>query len=167
MRKGQITSEETKKKIGDANRGRVLTDEHKEKLRQAKLKKPTRYWFGKKRNDDTKRKISETKMNSVNTPRKEKHHNWNGGASRGYKQGYRKNLLYRQWRTFVFERDNYTCQECGKRGGVYITAHHIKSWAKYPEFRYDVDNGTTLCEECHKLTDNYAGRGIKKEKIFL
>ena len=43
-----------------AQGGKKLTKEHKEKLRQAKLKNPVRYWLGKSFNDETKKKISET-----------------------------------------------------------------------------------------------------------
>ena len=68
-------------------------------------------------------------------------------------------FIYKKWRQSVFERDNYECKSCGFKG--YITAHHIKSWAKYPELRYEVNNGLTLCEPCHSLTDNYKGRGKK------
>ena len=89
------------------------------------------------------------------------HFNWKGGTSKGYRKGYRDNLVYKKWRKKVFERDDYTCQSC-RITGVYITAHHVKSFAKYPELRLEVSNGITLCEECHKLTDNYKGRGNKK-----
>lgn len=54
---------------------------------------------------------------------------------------------YKEWRNAVFKRDGYKCQECG--GGRNIQAHHIKSWAKHPESRFDVDNGVTLCIDCH------------------
>ncbi len=63
---------------------------------------------------------------------------------------------YRQWRSDVFQRDNWTCQTCRIRGNT-LVAHHIKSWAKFPELRYEIFNGITLCENCHKLTDNYKG----------
>lgn len=56
---------------------------------------------------------------------------------------------YKEWRKAVFERDNYTCQKCGKIGG-YIQAHHIKSWAKYKDKRYLIENGVCLCVKCHK-----------------
>ncbi|MFA5071929.1 MAG: HNH endonuclease [Candidatus Pacearchaeota archaeon] len=56
---------------------------------------------------------------------------------------------YVEWRKKVFERDNYTCQKCGLQ--TYIEAHHIKRWSLYPELRYDVNNGITLCKNpCHK-----------------
>lgn len=54
----------------------------------------------------------------------------------------------RKWTKDVYRRDNFTCQDCGERGGR-LNAHHIKEWAKYPELRYEADNGITLCEDCH------------------
>ncbi len=62
------------------------------------------------------------------------------------------------WRLKVFERDNYTCQDC-KKSGCYLEAHHIKSWAKYPKLRFKTSNGRTLCLKCHKKTKNYKGKG--------
>lgn len=56
---------------------------------------------------------------------------------------------YKLWRTLVFERDDFTCQDCDTRG-TKINAHHIKPWYLYPGLRFDVSNGITLCESCHK-----------------
>ena len=56
---------------------------------------------------------------------------------------------YKLWRQAVFKRDDFTCQTCGKRG-VKLNAHHKKSYADYPEQRFDISNGITLCEACHK-----------------
>lgn len=52
------------------------------------------------------------------------------------------------WRKAVFLRDDFTCQYCFERGCV-LHAHHIRTWKAYPELRYEVSNGLTLCRECH------------------
>ena len=56
---------------------------------------------------------------------------------------------YCDWREDVYERDDYTCQKCGQKGGE-LNAHHIKSYSDYPDLRLDKDNGITLCVKCHK-----------------
>ena len=138
--------------------------------------KITKARLGLKLSEETKNKISkshigirptlESKIKNSETNKRisikgENHKWWKGGISRHYKEKY-YSAEYKQWRLKVFTRDNYTCQECGFKGNQgYITAHHIKSWAKYPELRFEVNNGITLCEECHKLTDNYKGRNKK------
>lgn len=53
----------------------------------------------------------------------------------------------RVWRCHVFERDGFACRLCGTTG--YLHAHHIKEWATHPDLRFDVDNGLTLCVDCH------------------
>jgi len=76
--------------------------------------------------------------------------NWQGGKCKET-QALRMTNEYKEWRMKVFIRDNFTCQACGIRGGK-LNAHHIRSFRKYPELRLVVDNGVTLCEECHNLT---------------
>jgi ribosomal protein L32 len=69
----------------------------------------------------------------------------------------RKTKEYKLWRRAIFERDDYTCQECGKRGGC-LLAHHVKPFSVFPELRLEISNGVTLCKDCHKTKH----KGIKK-----
>ena len=64
-------------------------------------------------------------------------------------QDYRKTKEYKAWRAKVFDRDGFKCQICGQVGGT-LNAHHIKEFSRFPKLRYDVDNGVTLCECCHR-----------------
>lgn len=54
---------------------------------------------------------------------------------------------YKRWRKAVFVRDKFRCQHCGTTKD--IQAHHIESWMRCEELRYDVSNGITLCRKCH------------------
>jgi len=81
-----------------------------------------------------------------------KHYNWKGGISPEDKI-IRQSIEYRLWREAVFARDNWTCQKTGVRSGngktVYLEAHHIQNFAKYPELRFAIDNGITLSRKVH------------------
>lgn len=91
-------------------------------------------------------------------PRGENHPMWRGGFYPESKAA-RNIAIYKDWRKAVFERDNYTCVMCGKRG-VYIQAHHIKPFKYFENMRYQIDNGQTLCIDCHKKTDTFAGKAL-------
>jgi len=64
---------------------------------------------------------------------------------------------YAGWRLSVMERDLFTCQNCCKTG-CKLQVHHIKSYKDYPELRTDINNGITLCIDCHKKVHKTQGR---------
>ena len=84
--------------------------------------------------------------------RGEKNWRWKGGVKSENEQ-IRNRMDYKDWRTAVFERDNYTCQRCLDRNGfgkaIYLEAHHIIPFAVAIEERFEADNGATLCKPCH------------------
>ena len=101
---------------------------------------------------------------------------WKGGITSLYDL-IRKNNIYKQWTKDIIKRDGYICNKCKKVGGK-LEVHHKKDFAtiirenKVKSLEdaltcvelWDHDNGETLCKNCHKLTNNYCGRGIKRPK---
>lgn len=94
-----------------------------------------------------------------------KSHFWKGGKTRE-SVILRNSVEFSIWRNAVYERDDYTCQQCKQRGGK-LNAHHIKSWSQYPELRFEVSNGLTLCVPCHKKTDTYLRNYPKSNRMSL
>lgn len=73
--------------------------------------------------------------------------NWKGGIT-SENERIRKSWAYRDWRRNIFSRDNFTCKKCNQHGGI-LRAHHINNFADFPELRTIVENGITMCNECH------------------
>jgi len=92
----------------------------------------------------------------------ENHWNWKGGISKSNRE-LRRREEYIKWRDAVFRRDNWTCRICGYKGHD-IVAHHILDFHKYPELRFDLDNGITLCRSCHKKIHYGIGEETKFKK---
>lgn len=79
--------------------------------------------------------------------------NWEGFVSTKTDR-LKSSKQYKDWRRQVFERDNWTCQECGVRNNK-LHPHHIKAKSTHPELVFEVSNGITLCKDCHRKTDSY------------
>lgn len=111
---------------------------------------------GKKHTKETKQKMSKTRI-------KENNPNWQGGVT-SKRILIRNSDKYKTWRKAVFEIDNYTCQKCNQKGGT-LNAHHIEAFNNNPDLRTEIDNGITLCEDCHKNFHHQYGYNCTKEQF--
>lgn len=59
------------------------------------------------------------------------------------------------WAREVRMKDGHKCIQCGKRRK--LTSHHLFNKCKYPLLKYNINNGVSLCFNCHielhKLND--------------
>ena len=131
-------SEETKRKIGLAN--------------SIALK-------GKKMPLEVRRKISKSVIGKNSGS---KNGNWRGGTShKPYKKGW--NVLLRE---SIKQRDNYTCQECGKKqmsNERRFAVHHID----YKKDNHHPSNLILLCNSCHGKTTYTKKIEFYKERYFV
>lgn len=136
-KKGGKRSEETKLKMSLASKGRPKSEKHKESLSKAKLGMPhILSEFG---------KISfRKKMSAENNPK------WIKDRSL-IKIGDRDlhDPLTKQWRQQVKIRDNFTCRIADIKCNGRLEVHHILRWSEFPELRYQINNGITLCHAHH------------------
>ena len=69
---------------------------------------------------------------------------------------------FQRWARAVKVNDNFICQICNAQG-VYVEAHHKNGWNTFPDERYDLDNGVTLCKRCHdRFHETYGFGGNTK-----
>lgn len=144
--KGHKVSQETREKIGDANRGIWVEfkcdfcKKHNSE-KQSHFKRKNRHFCNQKCYSEYRQHV----MPSNEQP------TWRGGITRITQIG-RGNKQYKEWKIKVFERDGFKCVWC--ESNARIEADHIKRWSTHKKLRYVVSNGRTLCMKCHNKTRN-------------
>ena len=94
---------------------------------------------GRPKSEETKKRMSASRKGELNS-------SWKGGIS-SLNNRIRNSREYRLWRKAVFERDGHKCIWCGSVKN--IEADHINRFSIFPELRFVVENGRTLCKLCH------------------
>ncbi len=86
-----------------------------------------------------------------------KNPNWKGGHKfwiEGHKGRDKDGLSWKVQQRLCWERDDYTCQGCGRKGlGWRPDVHHISPYRI--SFSHDQENLICLCRSCHKVAESY------------
>jgi len=185
-----VHSRETTEKIRKANFGRKASKKARKKLSISHLG-IVGGMKDKKHSDESKLKMSQSAKKTFSNGRiswqkgkkcpqlsGKNSHCWKGGITELYNM-IRNSFENKQWRNEIYRRDNYTCQDCFKRGNN-LEAHHKYRFSyilrdflnEYNQFSptedketlvrlsitykpfWDIDNGETLCQSCHRKTFN-------------
>jgi hypothetical protein len=171
-------TEEHKRKLSEAQKGRTFTLEHRLKLSAAHrgkvpwnkgiphteatklklsrinigrpsprkgIKGGTPWNKGRSWTPEEREKLSQAHIGKMTGPN---HPNWRGGTKRE-RLRIMATALYQKWRKAVLARDDFRCFACGERSRR-LNAHHLYPWKYFPRLRFALENGITLCEECHR-----------------
>lgn len=112
-----------RRSISEALGGRPKSKEHIEKMRQTKIR--------------------------LGQAKGSRNPNWKGGVQDNWSE-LKNSKEYKIWRKSVFKKDSYICQGCGYAKGNIIEAHHILRRVDFPHLTLAINNGITLCENCHR-----------------
>lgn len=127
QKKRKKFSKETRQKMSRAHKG---------------LPSPNGF-LGKQHTEETKKKMS------ISAGKGETHHRWIKDRTKIKGHDERNNPEYKQWRKNVLKRDKFKCRIFNLDCEGNVIVHHILIWSKYPELRYNINNGIALCHAHH------------------
>ena len=166
---GRQWSEKSRKLLSIRSTGRIYTEEWKKNISLGKM--------GHKDSEATRYKKSLARIGSKNPQYGKRGELSTMWGRRGLlSPNYNPNLTehdrrnYRQveistWRRSVMERDHFTCQITGRKGGK-LVAHHLDSWNAFPDKRLDINNGITINKALHDLFHQIYGKGTNTYHQF-
>lgn len=153
-------TEETKLKIGLKSKGRIPNEETRKKMSNSLIGNKNR--LGIKHSIIDRLKMS---LSCKGKLAKDKNPNWKGGVTK-QNSLLRKSFEITLWKKACLERDNFTCQKTGIRGGE-LNVHHINNFSDFPELRTSIENGVTLCKDAHvEFHKIYGRKNNTKEQLI-
>lgn len=170
---GKHHTEASKEKMSEGHTGDKHSLEHRKKITETKRFRGIRSpMLGKTHTLVTREKMSRSH-------RGPNHHFWRGGIT-PLRRAIRNSWEYTQWRSAGFLRDNYLCVIGGKDHGHKLHYDHIKRFsdiliennittmdeAMNCSALWDINNGRTLCEKCHRGTDTWGQKKQWNSKII-
>lgn len=163
--------------VGHSMKNKKLPEERKQKLSEIgkELVGEKNPFYGKTHSKTTKEKLSAVAKKRIGP----KANNWKGGLRPIYHL-VRGCFKYNEWRISVFTRDGFACQECGNTKARF-NAHHIYQFkqilddyniktieqALACDALWDIDNGITLCKECHKELHKAMNKALRRKRKLL
>jgi len=156
-RKHKPLSEEGRRNMSLAKKGKKLSKEHKKKLKE-------NWRTGKMKG--MRGKIPWNKGKKYPQFSGKNASQWKGGITPINIQ-IRTSFEYRLWSDSVWNRDNNCCQKCGENITYKLVAHHILNFSSHIELRLAIDNGITFCRPCHKaFHKRYGKRNNTREQLL-
>jgi hypothetical protein len=128
-----------------------------------RFKKGSNHWVGRKHSQESKKKIGKVQKGRKQKPetiekRRHKHLGQRRKATRN------SSRVYWAWRDSVKNRDGWKCQHCGCEEKDKLHAHHIVAWLENELKRFDIENGITLCKNCHAKEETKHKKGVSFSK---
>lgn len=120
----------------DNKRGVPLSEEHKLKVKL----NHARHWVG--------RKLTKEQIEKLTYHSKGNKYAYKNGTTPELRR-VRNSWEMLEWKKKIYAKCGFSCSICFCKNKK-LNAHHIKEFSKYPELRFDVNNGVALCYECHR-----------------
>lgn len=130
------------------------SESHKKNASESHKKNPSKYWLGKER-PEFGQLMKESNTGKIG----ELHPRYISDRTKLKKTEKRWNTAYKEWWSQCKKRDIWKCKINNTDCNGVLEVHHILDWKNYPELRYKINNGITLCHFHHP-------RGREKEKLL-
>ncbi len=127
----------------------MISKEHRAKINAALPRGKDHPYFGRPAWNKGKKMTAEQKKKIGQANGGRNHWAWIEDRTKLKVTDRRNDSAYKDWRRAVYLRDGFKCKIRNRQCSGKITAHHILGWASYPELRYEIKNGITLCQHHH------------------